>query len=143
MKNKQQPMSITDMTIDIMEFPTTFRTLNEAVRLAEERPEHPALRQIGHQMDPTAGHRDGQVGDGEIDQVIVGRRVHATTAVNGDDHRQVSDQRRHDYDRVRRDFGGRFRRRYLLQSARIRYRTGVGVVVEVIASVDVRSRRSR
>jgi len=55
-------------------------TLREAVELAEEGSEHPAVRQTVDKVDPCTRRRHHDVGHGQVDYEVVGRGVHSLVA---------------------------------------------------------------
>ena len=78
-------------------------TLREAVELAEEGAEHPALRQTVDQVHPGTEARHHQVGHGEVDDVEVGRGLQLLVPPHDARDETVTDQRHDDDDRVDAD----------------------------------------
>jgi len=71
----------------------TSYTLNEAVDLTEEGAKYPAFREVVDEVDPTARQRDGEIGDSQVDEIIVGRLVHSLASYYGRYHKNVADNR--------------------------------------------------
>ena len=88
------------------------RTLGEAVDLAEEGAKHPAFSQVinqvnpgarwRHQVNPGARWCHHDVGDGKVDDEVIGWRVHSLVACNDEQHGHVTNQRQQNDNAVHR-----------------------------------------
>lgn len=84
--------------------------MHEAVELAEEGSEDPALAQVVHQVDPGAGQRHHEVAHCQVHEVVVGGGLHALVARHHHDHGDVAqDSDGHD-ENVDCDLRGHFPR---------------------------------
>jgi len=97
-----RPGDILRQRVHSCNFQSIERTLREAVELAEEGAEHPALGEIVDEVDPGARRRDHDVGDGEVDDEVVGGRVHALVASDNEQDGRVADERQQNHDAVHR-----------------------------------------
>ena len=76
------------------------RTLREAVELAEEVPEHPAIGQVVDEVNPRAEERHHQIGYRQVDDVVVGGVVKSLVAPHDVDDEQVASDRQQYYDYI-------------------------------------------